>query len=212
MDKSRSRNFVFLDLGPTVPAAKRYVILRLKANIIDKRSCVRDKATLVETFSPCSWGGDVTAVVLDALKLDDTLPIPPAIGPTPPQRQSSCLSAVKARQSNLLRTLNQRSAQSDSHTTYKTYSGTRCEDSSNGINEFYILARPCFLPLQGMASTNQSTFELSTTLICKDSWTQTHAGECDGAIFAPLRGQFGIPDVWGYTLVEEDQKSLVDDY
>lgn len=187
MDKSRSRNFVFLDLGPTVPAAKRYVILRLKANIIDKRSCVRDKATLVETFSPCSWGGDVTAVVLDALKLDDTPPIPPAIGPTPPQRQSSCLSAVKARQ-NLLRTLNQRSAQSDSHTTYKTYSGTRCEDSSNGINEFYILARPCFLPLQGMASTNQSTFELSTTHlqglvdtntcwgmrwrhICSPSWT-----------------------------------------
>ena len=69
------------------------------------------------------------------------------------------------------------------------------------VDEVYILAHPRFLPIQGM----DTTLKIPDVVVCKDSWALSSSEQCDGAIFSGLRGQFGIPDVWGYTVVQVNQ-------
>lgn len=104
MDTSRSRNFVFLDSSLIVPA----YVFKFKTNIIDNRSCIWDRTTLVETSHLSSSDVDVTAVVTDALKSITTPSITTQVLETnseisaillaSPSPRSSRPSAVKAQE------------------------------------------------------------------------------------------------------------------
>ncbi|KAK7693794.1 hypothetical protein QCA50_003366 [Cerrena zonata] len=197
MDTSRSCNYMFLELDQAGASANHFVVLKLDL-ILDRRTNPQGRSTLVEKFSLFSSARDANAAIAPALSSNDAMFT---------TFLHSSLRRIALEASIARPEPEKRKPRTDPGSfTAKEYSTQpKIARYPKDTNEYYILNNSRFLVLQGIAPPSDMTpFEIPQTLVCKDVWTHSLA-HCDGAILAPLRGEFGIPDVWGYVYVEENQ-------
>ena len=205
MDRSRSNNFIFLDLGSSVPPNMRFLTLR-RDSIIENSTCPSGRATIVEEFRPSTFSDTETTTAKSELATNGlTLPITPSTDDTPLPTHSP--STQRSEDSEEEDTCDKESSLKRAQSLPPDLS-TVTEDklALKDVDEVYILAHPRFLPIQGM----DTTLKIPDVVVCKDSWALSSSEQCDGAIFSGLRGQFGIPDVWGYTILEDNQPFTID--
>ena len=82
MDRSRSNNFIFLDLGSSVPPNMRFLTLR-RDSIIENSTCPSGRATVVEEFRPSTFSETETTTAKSELATNGlTLLITPSTDDT----------------------------------------------------------------------------------------------------------------------------------
>lgn len=200
MESSRSLRYHFLRVNG------RCVVLEVK-NILQNRTCVRGRATRVEKVGRLVITDSVKAARVSALKHSNKN-LPTHLDSTP-TRTRVLRSHTRAPQQDQMPPVTEEVQQVSSEPLHISPPAeeTLLPDllhSKLDIHEQYIIKHSCFLRL----SLVDSAQAVPDTLVCKDSWSYGLTPSPDVEVFSQLRGCFGVPTLYGYTKVNDNQAFL----